>query len=285
MDDETIFIVGANGQLGQALQAQYPGATAVDSRVLDITDRDAVMSYDWSNIHILLNAAGYTNVDGAESTEGRVAAWQVNAVGTRNLAEAASKYDLTLVHVSTDYVFDGTRSPHSEDEALSPLGVYAQTKAAADVAASLVAKQYTLRTSWIVGDGKNFVRTILGLGQRGIAPTVVSDQIGRLTFTSEIAKVVDHLLTNAIPYGTYNVSNGGEPASWAEVTREVFRAAGYDLAVTDTSTAAYFADKPEASPRPLQSTLALEKLEATGFTPSDWRENLKTYVTKELQQS
>lgn len=284
MQDAEILIVGANGQLGLALQAKYPGAKAVDSSELDITNAVAVQSYDWAGIKYILNAAAYTNVDGAETAEGRVAAWQVNAVGSRNLAEVAAQHDITLLHISTDYVFDGTHNPHQEDEPFSPLGVYGQSKAAGDVAVSLAPKHYVLRTSWVIGEGKNFVRTMLSLGEKGIAPTVVADQIGRLTFTSELVKAIDHLLTNTSPYGTYNVSNSGEPASWAEITREIFKLGGYDLTVTDTTTEEYFASKPGVSPRPLQSTLDLSKLEATGFQSTDWHDDLKTYVEKELAQ-
>lgn len=283
MNDSEILIIGANGQLGLALQAQYPNARAVDSSELDITDADAVRAFDWSGITTILNAAAYTNVDGAETDEGRVLAWRVNASGVRNLAEAALVRDLTLVHISSEYVFDGTTDNHTENESFSPLGVYAQSKAAGDIVASLVPKHYILRTSWVIGEGKNFVRTMIGLGQKGIAPTVVADQIGRLTFTSELVRAIDHLLSANAPYGTYNATNAGEPASWADITREIFKNAGYDLSVTDTTTAEYFADKPGVAPRPLNSVMNLEKLHQTGFSSHDWHEDLKDYVTKELE--
>lgn len=284
MDEASILIIGSNGQLGTALRAQYPGARAVDSAELDITNSEAVKSYDWSNTKIVLNAAAYTNVDGAETPEGRVAAWQVNAVGAGNLAEAALQHDLALVHVSTDYVFDGTHQNHPENEPFSPLSVYGQSKAAGDIAVSLAPKHYILRTSWVIGEGKNFVRTMIGLGQKGIAPTVVADQVGRLTFTSELVRVIDHLLSNDAPFGTYNATNSGEPASWAEVTREIFKLCGFDLQVTDTTTAEYFANKPEAAPRPLNSVMDLSKLQQTGFSSRDWHDDLDQYVKKELQQ-
>lgn len=278
MDPASFLIIGAGGQLGTALHEKYPQARAVDSGGLDITDPRAVEAFDWSGIKVILNAAAYTNVDGAESSDGRVIAWKVNAAGVRNLTVAAIKHDLILFHLSSDYVFDGTTSPHTEDEPFSPLGVYGQTKAAGDIAASLAPRHYILRTSWVIGEGKNFVRTMLGLGAKGIAPTVVNDQVGRITFTSELVRVIDHLLTTSPKYGTYNVTNGGEAVSWADYTRAIFELASYDLRVADTSTAEYFKDKPEASPRPLQSTLDLSKLEATGFTPRKWREDLAEYI-------
>ncbi len=281
MNEAEVFITGANGQLGRALKAKYPGAQSADIKELDITNKASVANYDWSKIKVILNAAAYTDVDGAETAEGRVAAWNVNATAVSYLVEAAAKYDIKLVHVSTDYVFDGTKDSHTEDEPFSPLGVYAQSKAAGDIAVSLAPKHYVLRSSWVVGDGPNFVRTMLGLGAKGIAPTVVGDQIGRLTFTTELVKAIDHLLTTNAAYGTYNASNGGEPASWADITRAIFQEAGYDLQVTDTTTEEYFKGKDGIAPRPLKSTLALDKLEATGFQSTDWHEDLANYIAKE----
>jgi dTDP-4-dehydrorhamnose reductase len=281
MTDSEIFIVGARGQLGTALQSKYPGAQSADIDEMDITNAESVASYDWSGIKYILNAAAFTNVDGAETAEGRVAAWNVNARAVANLVRVAADNAITLVHISTDYVFDGSKSPHTEDELFSPLGVYGQTKAAGDIIVSLAPKHYILRTSWVIGAGKNFVRTMLELGQKGVEPTVVADQIGRLTFTSELVRAIDHLLTNQAAYSTYNVSNGGEPASWADITREIFKQAGYNLTVTDTTTEAYFASKTGVAPRPLNSVLDLHKIEAAGFTSNDWREDLKQYITKE----
>ncbi len=280
-DNSSVFIVGANGQLGLALQAQYPGAKSADIDTLDITDRASVEAFDWSSIKTILNAAAFTNVDGAETDEGRVAAWKVNAMAVSNLVRMALKHDITLVHISTDYVFDGSQDPHTEDEPLSPLSVYGQSKAAGDILVSLLPKHYLLRTSWVIGEGKNFVRTMLGLGQKGISPAVVADQVGRLTFTSELVRAIDHLLTHSCPFGTYNVSNGGQAASWADITRTIFDDAKIDQSVTDTTTVEYYKGKKGIAPRPLKSTLDLDKIRATGFNPRDWREDLKAYIGKE----
>lgn len=277
-----IVIIGSKGQLGTALQAQYPEARAVDSDQLDITDTAAVEAFDWSGVDAILNAAAYTNVDGAETAEGRIAAWQVNAVGPANLARVASRHGITLVHISSDYVFDGSTAEHSETEKFAPLGIYGQTKAAGDIAVSVAEKYYILRTSWVIGEGRNFVRTMLSLAEKGISPTVVADQVGRLTFTTELVRAIDHLLDSQAAYGTYNVSNDGEPSSWAAITREIIALAGRDdLTVTDTTTEEYFATKEGISPRPLQSTLSLDKVHATGFTSVDWRTDLAEYVKKE----
>lgn len=285
MEDSKIFIVGANGQLGTALRAQYPNSQSADIDEMDITNRESVEAFDWSGIEVILNAAAYTNVDGAETPEGRVAAWKVNASAVANLVSVAKEYDMTLLHVSSDYVFDGRVKPHGEDEPFSPLGVYGQSKAAGDIAASLLRKHYILRATWVIGEGKNFVRTMLGVAEKGISPTVVADQVGRLTFTSELVRIIDHLLTSEAPYGTYNATNDGTPASWADITREIFQEAGYgQLVVTDTTTAAYYAGKGGIAPRPLESELDLTKLHATGFVSRDWHEDLKAYIAKERNQ-
>lgn len=284
MDSSRFIIIGANGQLGKALTKKYPNAQQVDQAELDITNKQAVDSFDWSSVDVIINAAAYTNVDGAETTEGRIAAWKVNAQAVSYLAHAAIKNDLTIVHVSSEYVFDGTKSPHAENEPFSPLGVYAQTKAAGDIAVSLAPKHYILRTSWVIGDGNNFVRTMIGLANRDISPSVVGDQIGRLTFTPTLVDAIDHLLNTQVISGTYNVSNEGNPASWADIAREIFSAMKRsDLAVADVSTLEYFQSKPESAPRPLQSVLDLSKIKSTGLELRNWQTDLSEYVRKEIQ--
>ncbi len=284
MDSSKFFIVGANGQLGTALRQKYPDAKYADIDELNITDRSSVEAFDWTGIEVILNAAAYTNVDGAETQEGRVTAWKVNATAVGYLAEVARTYDITLVHISTDYVFDGTKNIHTETEDFSPLSVYGASKAAGDLLVGSLPKHFILRTSWVIGEGKNFVRTMLGLAEKGISPTVVADQIGRLTFTSELVRAIDHLLFTNAAFGTYNVSNSGESASWAQITRAIFEYAGKsDLTVTDTTTATYYEGKEDIAPRPLQSTLDLSKIESTGFETTDWQHDLKSYIQKELE--
>ncbi len=284
MSDNDIFIIGANGQLGTALRAQYPGARTADINELDISDVQSVEAFNWDGIKIILNAAAYTNVDGAETLEGRSAAWKVNATAVANLAKVAQAHDMTLLHISSDYVFDGTIEPHLENEFFSPLSAYGASKAAGDLIVGQLDRHYILRTTWVIGEGKNFVRTMLGLAERTISPTVVSDQIGRLTFTNELVRAIDHLLTIQAPFGTYNVTNSGSLASWAEITRRIFEFAGYnELEVIDTTTAEYFAGKEGIAPRPLGSDMSLNKLHATGFTSRDWKDNLKKYIEKELK--
>ena len=279
MDSSNIFIVGANGQLGRALRRQYPEAQFADIDEMDITDRRSVESFDWSGISIVLNAAAFTNVDGAETPEGRVAAWKVNASAVANLTRVCRSHNMTLVHISSDYVFDGTKEPHSENEDFSPLSVYGASKAAGDLLVEQLDKFYLLRTTWVIGEGKNFVRTMLGLAEKNISPTVVHDQIGRLTFTRELVRIIDHLLSTQAPFGTYNATNDGPLESWADITRRIFELAGRnDLTVTNTTTAEYFAGKDGIAPRPLGSDMSLDKLHSTGFTSRDWTHDLKDYI-------
>jgi len=284
MSSGQILITGAGGQLGRALQAVFPDAVATDHDHLDITSVCSLKNFHWDSIKTIINAAAYTNVDGAETEEGQRTAREVNDMGVGNLADIAKEKDLLLVHVSTEYVFDGTKGPHQEDEPPSPLSVYGKTKAAGDAKAANVARHYIVRTSWVVGDGKNFVRTILGLGRSGVSPAVVADQVGRPTFATELARAIKFLIDNNAPFGTYNVSNEGPAISWADFTRAIFMEAGFNLTVSDTTTEAYFKDKPQSARRPLNSVLDLSKIESIGFKPRDWHDDLKDYIKKEISK-
>jgi dTDP-4-dehydrorhamnose 3,5-epimerase len=277
------LITGASGQLGKALQAIYPEARHTSHEELDITNQSAVQNFDWGGINTVINAAGYTDVDGAETEQGRQEARRVNEQGAANLADIASKKDLVLVHISTDYVFDGTKNPHTEDEPLSPLSAYGASKAAGDRAVAKTKKHYILRTSWLIGDGKNFVNTMLELAKKGVNPSVVSDQVGRPTFTTELARAIDHLLKVQAPFGVYNVSNEGEPVSWADFARAIFKEANLNNTVTDTTTAEYYKNKPGGATRPLNSVFDLSKIKATGFTPRNWHDDLAQYIKKEAR--
>src|SRR5690606_6732698 len=147
-----------------------------------------------------------------------------NATAPAALARIATEHGITLVHVSSDYVFDGSSDrPYRVDDPLSPLGVYGQSKAAGDVAVTTAPRHYLLRSSWVIGDGANFVRTMASLAERGIDPRVVGDQTGRLTFADDIACGIRHLLETAAPYGTYNLTGSGPAQTWADIARDVFR--------------------------------------------------------------
>jgi dTDP-4-dehydrorhamnose 3,5-epimerase len=281
MPPKKVLVVGANGQLGKALRRQYDGDPSVEFAgrdEFDLGSEDAFAGRNWKNYSTIINAAAYTAVDAAESAEGRAAAWAVNVTAVARLARTAVEHDLTLVHVSSDYVFDGTRATHDESEPVAPLGVYGQTKAAGDAVVSVVPRHYIVRTSWVIGEGNNFVRTMASLAERGIEPSVVDDQIGRLSFTEDIAAGIRHLLESGAEYGVYNLSNDGEQQSWADIAADVYELSGKPReAVTGVSTEEYFKGKA-VSPRPLNSALTLDKIKATGFTVPSAAERLSDYL-------
>lgn len=276
---ERIFITGANGQLGQALKEKYPEATAADRKMLDISRSDAVDSVDWSNYDVILNAAAYVNADHSETPEGRKITWDSNGGGPRNLAKVAIEHGLHLIHFSSEYVFDGDTENHREDESFSPLSVYGQAKAAGDMAVSLVPRNHVLRTTWVVGSGHNFVKTMTRLGDMRIDPKVVNDQFGRLTFTSELVRAVEHLLTHDIESGVYNLSNSGKVRSWAEIAALTYKLAGHDpKRVKPVSTDEYRQDKTPFAPRPTHSDLDLAKIQRTGFVSTDYEPLMVEYI-------
>ncbi|QWT24890.1 bifunctional dTDP-4-dehydrorhamnose 3,5-epimerase family protein/NAD(P)-dependent oxidoreductase [Subtercola sp. PAMC28395] len=278
MSGRKTLVLGAGGQLGKALREVFPAAEFVGRAEFDVAEASSFEGRHWRSYEVIINASAYTKVDEAETDLGRREAWRANVSGVSLLAQVASENGITLVHVSSDYVFDGARDTHSEDEPLSPLGVYGQTKAAGDAIVSALARHYIVRTSWVIGEGNNFVRTMASLAERGISPSVVNDQIGRLSFTRDIAAGIAHLLRTGAPFGTYNLTNDGQPRSWADLASRVYEILGHDPArVSGVSTESYFAGK-SAAPRPLNSTLDLKKTIATGFRPRDADEALADYL-------
>lgn len=283
----TTLVLGANGQLGKALRTIYGDAAVyADRSVLDLSSTTLASDYDWSNVGTIINAAAYTAVDKAETPEGRRAAWQINVNAVRQLVDIARIHHTTLVNISSDYVFDGTQTIHDEHEPLSPLGIYGQTKAAADQIVATLPAHYTIRTSWVIGDGNNFVATMVSLAKRGITPSVVDDQHGRLTFTSTLAAGIKHLLDTHAPYGTYDLSNEGPAQSWADIAKTVYRAVGANPDdVTPVTTTDYYKDKTDIAPRPANSTLSLERIKATGFHVPDAAKALEHYLAQDRGES
>lgn len=248
-------ILGADGQLGRALRELLPDAIALTRADLDLTDPAAYDSIAWPQVGTIYNAAAYTAVDQAETPEGRRAAWAVNVTAVANLARIAIEHRLTLINVSSDYVFDGTAESHPIDEAVSPLGVYGQTKAAGEAVTSTVPRHYIVRTSWVIGDGGNFVSTMQRLARDGVSPAVVDDQFGRLTQASELAQGLVDLVTSKAPYGIHHITGGGPVKTWADIAREAFAGEGRDPSdVTGVSTETYGEGKSMA-PRPRHSAL------------------------------
>ncbi|WP_413543922.1 sugar nucleotide-binding protein [Citricoccus nitrophenolicus] len=282
MPPAATLVLGATGQLGRELSRQLadrPGVEFLGRDRFDLADPAAVESIDWRRVGTVVNAAAYTAVDEAETEGGGREAWAANAEGVARLAQACAQHQVTLMHISTDYVFNGTKDgAYTEADTLLPVNAYGTSKAAGDLAVGVVPRHYLLRTSWVIGEGRNFVSTMASLAMRGVEPSVVSDQIGRLTFARDLAEAIIHLRNSDAPYGTYNVTNSGEPGSWAEVARRVYARSGRSPQdITEVTTEEYFAGKTAAR-RPLNSVLDLAKLEATGFTPRDQWEALEDYL-------
>jgi dTDP-4-dehydrorhamnose 3,5-epimerase/reductase len=272
------LVIGAGGNVGRALALLMPGADTLGRQELDLIDPASWERVPWADYDVIVNAAAYTAVDHAETQEGRRSAWEVNVTATGRLVQIARRHRATLVTFSSDYVFDGTKNLHDEAEPFSPLGVYGQTKAAADALTATYPRHYIVRTSWVVGDGKSFVRTMAELADRGVSPSVIDDQVGRLSFAEDLARAVDHLVTTGAPFGTYNVTSSGDAVTWADLAREVFAARGRSPEdVRRVSTEEYAASRAIA-PRPRHSVLDLSKIEATGFVPSDGRSRLMEYL-------
>ena len=293
------LVTGCNGQLGRAVRAlaEERGVSGTfdfcDIDTFDLSDPDAYSQYDWDLYGTVINCGAYTAVDRAETPEGRLSAWAANATGPALLARTCAEHGITLVHVSSDYVFDGTREVHDEGEPFSPLSVYGQSKAAGDLAVSNCPRHYVLRSSWVIGDGRNFARTMVGLSDRVADPddklervTVVNDQLGRLTFTRDMAAAIFHLLDSHAPWGTYDCTGSGAVRSWADIARACFDAAnGNGDAVVPVSTAEYYAGASgPVAPRPVHSALDLSKLEAAGFSMPDWEVELKEYLSSLVGQ-
>lgn len=279
MKPKRTLVLGANGQLGNALRGLIRDADFTTRDEIDLASPNVFENFPWEDYDTVINAAAYTRVDEAETPEGRIAAWASNAQGLIKLSRAATEHRLTVVHVSSDYVFDGSKKePYSETEPFSPLNVYGQSKAAGDAAMSTVPRHYIVRTSWVIGEGSNFVRTMVSLAERGVDPTVVNDQCGRLSFSTDIANGINHLLQNHPEYGTYNITGDGPTMTWAEVARHIFTLTGHDSArVNGVPTEEYFADR-RAAPRPRSSVLSLSKIKSTGFSPRDGVDALRNYL-------
>ena len=286
MAPKRTLVTGCNGQLGRAVRALADERGVAkdfdfcDIDAFDMSDPAAYGKLDWSLYGTVINCGAYTAVDRAETPEGRRIAWAANATGPALLARTCAEHGITLVHISSDYVFDGTRELHDENEAMSPLSVYGQSKAAGDIAVAGCPRHYIMRSSWVIGDGKNFVKTMCALSDKVAAGnlervTVVDDQLGRLTFTRDMAAAIFHVLDNRAPYGTYDCTG-----SWADIARACFEAKnGNGNKVVPVSTADYYASaEGPVAPRPHFSALDLSKLEGIGFSMPDWERELEAYL-------
>ncbi len=277
-----IFVTGCNGQLGRAVNVQYkddPNVTFVNTDVadLDITKVDDVMSaVKAEKPDVIVNCAAHTAVDACETDWDN--AYRINAIGPRNLSLAANEVNAKLVHISTDYVFDGKGTrPYTEFDAVDPQGAYGKTKLAGEEFVKAFANRYfIIRTAWLYGDGKNFVKTMLRLSETNDAVSVVNDQVGSPTSTKELAGAIAHL----IPTDNYGLFHGTceGVCSWADFTEEIFRLKGLSTKVNRITTAEFNAK----APRPAYSVLENYMLKlTTDYKFAQWEDAIAEYI-KEL---
>lgn len=267
------FITGASGQLGFEL-AQLLGGNGIAADVadLDITDEHAVFGAPKTDI--ILNCAAYTNVDGAEENED--AAFAVNCLGAKYLTALAEKQNIPIVHVSTDYVFDGFgRVPYVETDLTNPQTVYGKTKLLGEKEVSAYEKHFIVRTAWLYGrNGKNFVKTIARLAGEREMLTVVSDQMGCPTEAKDLAQHILRLAETEA-FGTYHCTGNGA-CSWYDFACEIVDILKLDCTIQPCSTADY----PAKAKRPAYSVLSNEKLKREiAYTMLPWKDRLKEFLT------
>ena len=288
---EKIIVTGCNGQLGRAINKELAGTgfELINTDVfegegitpLDITNVDAVVDLARrTKATSIINCAAYTAVDKQESDVDL--SYKINAIGPRNLAIAATEVGARLVHVSTDYVFDGNGTrPYIEFDKTGPVSVYGKTKLAGEEMVKQFARNFFIvRTAWLYGDGKNFVKTMLGLSESHDELNVVCDQVGTPTSTKELAKAI-HFLLGTDNYGIFHGTCEGN-TNWADFTEEIFRIAGKNTKVNHVTTKQYQEMNPQAAPRPAYSILENYMFKLTSdFMFADWHDAISDYL-KEL---
>ena len=273
-----ILITGSNGMLGHDLQEVLEDKhelVLTTSKTLDITDRQHTMDFICeARPDAVINSAAYTDVDGCE--ENQELAYAVNGEGVRNLALACKEVGCPLVHVSTDYVFDGTaRDPIGEDGEIGPISVYGKSKLEGEKAIlEILDKYFIVRTAWLYGiNGKNFPKTMLELAEKHSEITVVYDEVGTPTYTPDLAWGISQLIETDF-YGIYHLTNSGS-CSWCEFARYIFEVAGKDVKVIPV-TASEFA---RPAPRPSYSVLDNRNWVENGFEPlRSYKEAIREYV-------
>lgn len=278
-----IFVAGAKGMLGMdvcaSLEAEGHVLDKSDMDDLDLCDRDALgKRLEASKPDVIINCAAYANVDGCETDV--MGAYKGNAVIPANLAVVANKLNAVLVHISTDYVFDGETSiPYTESDTPNPASIYGKSKHLGEMNVMRLTNRYfILRIQWLFGThGKNFVKTMLALANSRPELMVVDDQFGSPTYTRDVATAVSELLASEA-YGVYHVSNASH-CTWYQLTKEILDIAGISTPVTPCSTENF----PRPAKRPGFSVLDNTYFVASGFTPlRHYKEALRAYLEEEL---
>lgn len=274
-----VIVTGANGQLGRAINQLYAGSTEyelvnTDVGELDITNIDRVMEFAREiSPYAIINCAAYTAVDACEQEEDL--AFRINAIGPRNLSIAATETGAKLMHVSTDYVFGGNgQRPYLETDPVGPQGAYGRTKLAGEnFVREFSHRHYIVRTAWLYGDGRNFVKTMLRQSETNDKVRVVKDQVGSPTSAAELAKAIAYLLSTE-NYGLFHGTCEGD-CSWAQFTEEIFRLAGKSTVVEPVTSEEYGA----AAKRPAYSVLENYMLKmTTDFMFADWHDAIAEYL-------
>ena len=277
-----VLVTGAAGQLGQSLQFIAPDVNYkfifANSTDLDITNQEKVNAFfNVNTIDFCINAAAYTAVDKAEIDIKK--AIQINVVGSKNLAIACKNHNVKLIHISTDFVFDGNSDiPYLETDTTNPLGIYGQTKLDGEKAVSENLEEYfIIRTSWVYSQfGNNFMKTMLRLASERDSLSIVSDQIGSPTNAVDLAKAIMQIIAKTqilepkSQYGIYNFSNEGK-CSWYDFAVEIFRINKVVINVNPIATQAF----PTPAKRPKYSLLDKTKIKSTfGIEIKTWQESL-----------
>ncbi len=274
-----IMVTGCNGQLGRAINQYYEKDTEIqlintDVEELDITDVDKVLAFVREvKPSAIINCAAFTAVDACETNFDT--AFRINAIGPRNLSIAASETKSKMVHISTDYVFDGKGTkPYVETDATGPQGAYGSTKLTGENFVKEFASDYfILRTAWLYGDGKNFVKTMLRLAESNPVVKVVRDQVGTPTSASELAAAIGYLVPTE-NYGVFHATCEGS-CSWSDFATEIFRLAGKDTVVDAITTAEY----PTPTVRPAYSILENYMFKMTSdFRFAEWHDAIAKYM-------
>lgn len=286
-----ILVTGCNGQLGRAIRKEY-AASDVEFINTDVVEGEGVVSLDITDVDavlklvraekpdVIINCAAHTNVDKCE--EQWDLAYKINAIGPRNLSIAATEADAKMIHVSTDYVFEGNGTrPYIEFDAPNPVSAYGKTKLEGEnFVKEFAKKHFILRTAWLYGDGKNFVKTMLALAENHDELNVVCDQVGTPTSAVELAKMI-HYLEGTENYGTFHATCEGD-TNWADFAEAIFKRAGKNVKVNHVTSKQYKEMNPASANRPAYSILEDYMIKLTSdFVMADWQDALDVYM-KEL---
>lgn len=282
--DLRILVTGVNGQLGydcvrELKERGYTNVKGIDIEDLDITDESAVHKFITEyNPDVVMHNAAWTAVDKAEQMPEKV--YQVNALGPKYIAEACKEVNAKMVYISTDYVFDGKGESQFEvDDPKNGLSVYGKTKSQGeDFVTSTISNYFIVRISWVFGyNGNNFVKTMLKLCSRMSEINVVCDQIGSVTYTYDLSKLLCDMIETE-KYGIYHATNEGM-ISWADFATEIMKQANLACKVNHVTTEEYKRLVPNQADRPLNSRMSKKSLDNAGFNRlPDWKDALSRYL-------